>query len=101
MLQVLRGFQANQGLLLAGAVACCALLSIVPLPMLTLIALSHFVHQVELLQTVRRQHGDRQQSVRNRAGKPTLGVKAPACPGPTATARTSSDLRCTAAPVHA
>ncbi len=54
MLQVLRGFRANQGLLLAGAVAYYALLSIVPLLILTVIALSHFVDQVELLQTVRR-----------------------------------------------
>jgi YihY family inner membrane protein len=54
MLQVLRGFRANQGLLLAGAVAYYALLSIVPLLILTVIALSHVVDQVELLQTVRR-----------------------------------------------
>jgi membrane protein len=54
MLQVLRGFRANQGLLLAGAVAYYALLSIVPLLILSVIALSHFVDQVELLQTVRR-----------------------------------------------
>jgi YihY family inner membrane protein len=54
MLQVLRGFRANQGLLLAGAVAYYALLSIVPLLILTVIALSHFVDQLELLQTVRR-----------------------------------------------
>ncbi|MDO8375794.1 MAG: hypothetical protein Q7S91_01225, partial [Aquabacterium sp.] len=53
-LQVLRGFRANQGLLLAGAVAYYALLSIVPLLILTVIALSHVVDQVELLQTVRR-----------------------------------------------
>ncbi len=52
--QVLRGFRANQGLLLAGAVAYYALLSIVPLLILTVIALSHFVDQVELLQTLRR-----------------------------------------------
>jgi YihY family inner membrane protein len=54
MLQVLRSFRANQGLLLAGAVAYYALLSIVPLLILTVIALSHFVDQVELLQTVSR-----------------------------------------------
>jgi membrane protein len=54
MLQVLRGFRANQGLLLAGAVAYYALLSIVPLLILTVIALSHFVDQVELLRTVGR-----------------------------------------------
>jgi len=54
MLQVLRGFRANQGLLLAGAVAYYALLSIVPLLILTVIALSHFVEQGELLQTIHR-----------------------------------------------
>ena len=54
MLQVLRGFRANQGLLLAGAVAYYALLSIVPLLILTVIALSHVVEQGELLQTIRR-----------------------------------------------
>ncbi len=53
MLQVLRGFRANQGLLLAGAVAYYALLSIVPLLILTVIALSHVVDRVELLQTLR------------------------------------------------
>ncbi len=54
LLQVLRGFRANQGLLLAGAVAYYALLSIVPLLILTVIALSHVVDQVELLGTVQR-----------------------------------------------
>ncbi len=52
--QVLQGFRANQGMLLAGAVAYYALLSIVPLLILTVIALSHFVEQAELLQTIRR-----------------------------------------------
>jgi YihY family inner membrane protein len=54
LLQVLRGFRANQGVLLAGAVAYYSLLSIVPLLILTVIALSHFVDQLELLQTIRR-----------------------------------------------
>lgn len=53
-LQVLRGFRASQGLLLAGAVAYYALLSIVPLLILSVIALSHFVGRQELLTTVRR-----------------------------------------------
>jgi len=53
-LRTLRSFRANQGLLLAGAVAYYALLSIVPLLILTVIALSHVVDQVELLQTVGR-----------------------------------------------
>ncbi len=52
--RTLKGFRANQGLLLAGAVAYYALLSIVPLLILTVIALSHFVDQAELLQTLAR-----------------------------------------------
>jgi len=51
-LQILKGFRANQGLLLAGAVAYYALLSIVPLLILIVIALSHFVDQTELLHTL-------------------------------------------------
>jgi YihY family inner membrane protein len=53
-LRVLREFKANQGLLLAGAVAYYALLSIVPLLILTVIALSHVIDQRELLQTLGR-----------------------------------------------
>ena len=53
-LKVLKGFQANQGLLLAGAVAYYALLSVVPLLILTVIALSHLVDQQELLTTLGR-----------------------------------------------
>ena len=53
-LQVLRGFRANQGLLLAGAVAYYALLSMVPLLILTVIALSHVIDQGELLATLGR-----------------------------------------------
>jgi|OpeIllAssembly_1097287.scaffolds.fasta_scaffold44556_1 membrane protein len=53
-LQVLKGFRANQGLLLAGAVAYYALLSIVPLLILAVIALSHVVDQAELLRTIGR-----------------------------------------------
>src|SRR6185295_7354484 len=44
-LQVLKAFQANQGLLLAGAVAYYALLSIVPLLILMVIVLSHVIDQ--------------------------------------------------------
>lgn len=51
-LRTLRGFRANQGLLLAGAVAYYTLLSIVPLLILTVIAASHFIGQAELLQTL-------------------------------------------------
>ncbi len=53
-LQVLKAFQANQGLLLAGAVAYYALLSIVPLLILMVIALSHVIEQDVLLATLRR-----------------------------------------------
>lgn len=52
--RTLKGFRANQGLLLAGAVAYYALLSIVPLLILIVIALSHVVAQRELLQTLQR-----------------------------------------------
>lgn len=52
--QTLKGFRANQGLLLAGAVAYYALLSIVPLLILTVIALSHLIDQSELLGTLGR-----------------------------------------------
>ena len=53
-LRTLNGFRANQGLLLAGAVAYYALLSVVPLLVLIVIALSHVVDQAELLQTLGR-----------------------------------------------
>src|ERR687897_3613957 len=52
--QTLKGFRANQGILLAGAVAYYALLSIVPLLILTVIALSHVIDQAELLHTLGR-----------------------------------------------
>jgi membrane protein len=50
--RVLKGFKSNQGLLLAGAVAYYALLSVVPLLILTVITLSHYVDQRELLSTL-------------------------------------------------
>src|SRR5512141_1919608 len=53
VLRVLRAFQANQGLLLAGAVAYYALLSILPALILMVIALSHVVDQDVLLATLR------------------------------------------------
>lgn len=53
-LRVLRSFRANQGLLLAGAVAYYTLLSIVPLLILMLIALSQIIEQAELLATLGR-----------------------------------------------
>jgi membrane protein len=52
--QTLKAFRANQGLLLAGAVAYYALLSIVPLLILTVIALSYVINQAELLVTLGR-----------------------------------------------
>lgn len=54
ILRILKAFRANQGLLLAGAVAYYALLSIVPMLILIVIALSHVVDQAELLQTLGR-----------------------------------------------
>jgi membrane protein len=51
--KVIKGFVANQGLLLAGAVAYYALLSVVPLLILTVIALSNVIDQTELLDTLR------------------------------------------------
>lgn len=54
ILRTFRSFRANQGFLLAGAVAYYALLSIVPLLILFVIALSHVVDQAELLQTLGR-----------------------------------------------
>ena len=53
-LQTLKNFRANQGLLLAGAVAYYALLSIVPLLILTVIGLSYVIDQAELLVTIER-----------------------------------------------
>jgi YihY family inner membrane protein len=51
-LQCIRGFRANQGLLLAGAVAYYSLLSIVPLLMLVVVVLSHWLDPAELLDTI-------------------------------------------------
>jgi YihY family inner membrane protein len=53
-LQCLRGFKANQGLLLAGAVAYYSLLSIVPLLMLVAVVLSNWIATDELLSTIGR-----------------------------------------------
>src|SRR5215212_6077445 len=54
LLQTLKAFQTNQGLLLAGAVAYYTLLSLIPLLILIVIALSHLIGQHELLYTVGR-----------------------------------------------
>ena len=48
-LAVLKGFRANQGVLLAGAVAYYTLLSLVPLLILALMALSHLFSEDQLL----------------------------------------------------
>ena len=53
-LRTLQAFRANQGLLLAGAVAYYALLSIVPLLILIVIAVSHVIDQAALLETLGR-----------------------------------------------
>ena len=54
VVQTLKAFRANQGFLLAGAVAYYALLSIVPLVMLAVIGLSHIVDPTVLRQTLTR-----------------------------------------------
>jgi membrane protein len=54
VLTTVKCFRANQGLLLAGAVAYYALLSIVPFLMLVVVVLSHFIDQASLLLTLRR-----------------------------------------------
>jgi len=51
---VLKSFSANQGYLLAGAIAYNTLLSILPLLILALIVLTHFVDQDALLATLTR-----------------------------------------------
>lgn len=53
-LQTLRSFSRNQGLLLAAAIAYYALLSVVPLLIISVIALSHLVSEAELLATIER-----------------------------------------------
>lgn len=52
--QTLKGFGRNQGLLLAGAIAYYALLSVLPMLILSVIVLSHVVDQAELLNTLAR-----------------------------------------------
>ena len=54
LLGALKAFKKNQGLLLAGSVAYNALLSIVPMLILFVIVLSHFVDPESLLETLRR-----------------------------------------------
>lgn len=52
LLRVVCGFRSNQGLLLSGAVAYYALLSIVPLSILAPIVLSHFIEEQQLIHTL-------------------------------------------------
>ena len=54
LMQTLRTFRANQGLLLAGGVAYYTLLSIVPLMILLVIILSHVIDADELMATLGR-----------------------------------------------
>src|SRR4051812_44285892 len=49
---VLKDFRANQGLLLAGAVAYYALLSLVPMLVLVVIGLSHFIDPQRIVTTI-------------------------------------------------
>ncbi|HEY6872569.1 MAG TPA: YihY/virulence factor BrkB family protein [Geobacteraceae bacterium] len=50
--RVVRGFRRNQGLLLSGAVAYYTLLSIVPLSILAIIVLMHFIEEPQLIHTL-------------------------------------------------
>ena len=52
LLRVARGFMRNQGLLLSGAVAYYTLLSIVPLSIIALIVLTHFIEERQLILTL-------------------------------------------------
>lgn len=52
LIRVMQGFKRNQGLLLSGALAYYTLLSIVPMSILALIVLSHFIEEAALFQTL-------------------------------------------------
>ena len=52
LMQVLRNFKTNQGLLLSGAVAYYTLLSIIPMFALILVGLSHFIDEGQLRGTL-------------------------------------------------
>ena len=52
LLRVLRGFKRNQGLLLSGAVAYYTLLSVIPMSILALIVLTHFIKEQQLIHTM-------------------------------------------------
>ena len=53
-LRTLKAFKANQGLLLAGAVAYYSLLSIIPMLILIVMGLSYFVPEVEVIEASTR-----------------------------------------------
>jgi len=52
LISVFHDFRRNQGLLLAGAIAYYTLLSIVPLSILAIIVLSHYIEQAQLFYTL-------------------------------------------------
>lgn len=52
LVRVLVRFKENQGLLLSGALAYYALLSIVPMSILALIGLSQFIEETQLFYTL-------------------------------------------------
>ena len=52
LLRVLRSFRRNQGLLLSGAVAYYTLLSVIPMSILALIVLTHFIKEQQLIHTL-------------------------------------------------
>lgn len=52
LLRVLRGFKRNQGLLLSGAVAYYTLLSVIPMTILSLVVLTHFIEEQQLIYTL-------------------------------------------------
>ena len=79
-----RRFSANQGLLLAGAVAYYALLSIVPLLILTVIALSHVIDQARAARDARplpRMAGAGRSRRRSSPSSPTSSTSARASAG--------------------
>lgn len=52
IVKVLRGFKRNQGLLLSGAIAYYTLLSLIPMLALSLVVLSHFIDETQLMLTI-------------------------------------------------
>ncbi len=52
LMRVVRGFMRNQGLLMSGAIAYYTLLSIVPLSIIALIGLTHFIEKPLLISTL-------------------------------------------------